>query len=47
LQTTGKTLEEIDLLFATPEVKESMLAQQTVHRHYDIGKEDIRMLEKV
>jgi len=30
-QTTGKTLEEIDLIFAKPEIQNSSLAAQTIH----------------
>ena len=31
LQTTGKTLEEIDLIFAKPEVRDSALAARMIH----------------
>lgn len=30
-ETTGKSLEEVDLLFAKEKVKESILAEQIVH----------------
>jgi hypothetical protein len=40
-------LEEIDLLFAKPEVRESMLAQQTLRRHGGFEKENVIMHEKV
>jgi hypothetical protein len=31
VKTTGKTLEEIDLIFAKPEIRDSALAARTVH----------------
>jgi len=33
-ETTGKTLEEIDLIFATPEIRDSALAAQTIRDHH-------------
>ena len=32
VQTTGKTLEEIDLIFARKELRESAAAKRTIHR---------------
>jgi hypothetical protein len=33
LQTNGKTLEEIDLLFAVDSVRDTILADQIIHDH--------------
>jgi hypothetical protein len=32
-QTTGKTLEEIDLIFAKPEIRDSALAARMIRDH--------------
>lgn len=49
-QTTGKTLEEIDLIFAKPEIRDSALAARTIHdrsRNADgLAKEDLVYEEK-
>ncbi|OQV10734.1 hypothetical protein CLAIMM_14692 isoform 3 [Cladophialophora immunda] len=43
-ETTGKTLEEIDLIFAKPEIRDSALAARTIH---DRHAEEIRNKEHV
>jgi len=48
-ETTGKTLEEIDLIFAKPEIRDSALAARMVHDHRQDGvgeKVDIAFEEK-
>jgi hypothetical protein len=42
-ETTGKSLEEIDLLFAKPEVRDSILAEGIYHH----GREKDSKSEKV
>jgi hypothetical protein len=40
-QTTGKTLEEIDLIFARKELRDSAVAKRTIHRRSSgFGTED-------
>ena len=39
-ETSGKSLEEIDLLFAKDAVKESVLAEGIIHREEDEDKHD-------
>lgn len=46
IQTTGKTLEEIDLLFARPNMQESAWARQTTHGSI-ASKEAVVMDEEV
>jgi len=46
IQTTGKTLEEIDLLFARSNMQASAWAREATH-HKDIEKEEVTMDEKV
>jgi uncharacterized ferredoxin-like protein len=45
-QTTGKTLEQIDILFAKEEVKEAWAARME-ELEYDGGKEMIEKIERV
>lgn len=47
-ETTGKSLEEIDLLFAKDSVRESLLASQITHfENSDQSKDSRVQLEKV
>lgn len=47
-ETTGKTLEEIDLIFATPEIRDSALAARTIrdHAHNDGVLKEVAYEEK-
>lgn len=45
VQTTGKTLEEVDLLFAKDSVKDSILANEVMAHHHEKG--DLAISEEV
>ena len=45
-QTTGKSLEEIDLIFAKPEVRDSALAARIIRdRHADTSSKKEQVVE--
>ena len=47
-ETTGKTLEEIDMIFAREKFRDSHLAAQTIHRKSaDEKNVDIDEVEKI
>lgn len=45
-ETTGKTLEEIDLIFAKPEIRDSALAARTIRDHHRAPAKDVDFEEK-
>jgi hypothetical protein len=47
IQTTGKTLEEIDLIFAKDSIKNSDLAREIVAHHNLDDKPTVTMEERV
>lgn len=47
LKTTGKTLEEIDLLFAKSSVSESAWAGETIHHDSEKDEKEVTMDERV
>lgn len=47
LQTTGKTLKEIDLIFAKDSIKHSDLAVEVLAHHDLAEKATVTMVEKV
>lgn len=45
-KTTGKSLEDIDLLFAKPEIRDSALAARVMHKEVVMDKDHIVQLEE-
>lgn len=45
-KTTGKSLEDIDLLFAKPELRDSALAARVMHKEVVMDKDQMVQLEE-